>query len=206
LAQALFRMCIYGIIISFSVLFQFILHYFLIHIGYSITRVKSIIFALTTGLVIAYVTYKYGISYRLLIYAVLIELLMCISLVDIEHKIIPDRLNLAVALTGTVHLTLVDNIYSHILAFFAAGLLFLLMSLISKGGIGGGDVKLIASLGLVYGLLPITYIICYSLIIAAIAGALMIVIGNKNLRSEIALAPYICITAIVYIAQFSKIN
>ena len=206
MAQALFRTCIYGIIISLSVLFQFILHYFLIHIGYSITRVKSIIFALTTGLVIAYVTYRYGISYRLLIYAVLIELLMCISLVDIEHKIIPDRLNLAVALTGAVHLTLVDNIYSHILAFFAAGLSFLLMSLISKGGIGGGDVKLIASLGLVYGLLPITYIICYSLIIAAIAGALMIVIGNKNLRSEIALAPYICITAIVYIAQFSKIN
>ena len=124
---------------------------------------------------------------------------MVITIVDLSHKIIPNRLNLMVGIVGIINLIIIKDFYTSIVAFFAAGALFLALALISNGGIGGGDIKLIAPLGLIFGVLPIAYIISYTFIFGAIFGIGMIILGKKTLLSEIALAPYVSLATILFI-------
>ncbi len=181
---------------------QYILHKYMDFAGYKVNTKLSIVFSVVTGLLTTYLGYKYGKSYYFIIYATVIELLMVITVVDLTHKIIPNRLNLIMGIVGAINLIITKKFYSSIVAFFVAGVLFLALALMSNGGIGGGDIKLIAPLGLIFGILPIIYIICYSFIFGAIFGIGLIVFGKKSFLSEIALAPYISFATIMFITYF----
>lgn len=183
-------------------LIQFMFHKYMDFLGYKLNKLLSIIFSVGAGLLASYLAYKYGKSYELIKYATLLELLIVISLVDLSYKLIPNRLNLMVGIIGVVNLMITNDLYNSIVAFFLAGGLFLALALISKGGIGGGDIKLIAPLGLIFGILPISYIISYTFILGAIFGIGMLIIGKKSFLSEIALAPYISLATIMFITCF----
>lgn len=193
---------IYILIYIVSGFIQWLLHRYINFLGYKLNKYLSYIFSFTTGAVTSYIMYKYGASYEFVLYALLIQVLFAISLLDISYKIILDRLNLSVGIIGIINLIITRNLYSSIVAFFLAGGLFLGMALITNGGVGGGDIKLIAPLGLVFGLIPIIYIICYTFIFAAIIGLLILIIKRQSLRTEVALAPYISLASIVFIVYF----
>jgi Flp pilus assembly protein protease CpaA len=84
------------------------------------------------------------------------------------------------------------------MSFFISGLLFLGLALIT-GGIGGGDVKLIAPLGLIFGIIPTLYLICYSFIVAGAVSIILMITKKAKMGTEIALAPYIGIATIIII-------
>lgn len=71
-------------------------------------------------------------------------LLLAVSVFDIRKKIIPDSLCLGIAMTGMFAFEPAK------LAGLLASALFLLAAL-ALGGMGGGDIKLIAAAGLVLG-------------------------------------------------------
>ncbi len=74
---------------------------------------------------------------------VFFSLLLAASISDLRRRIIPDSINLGIVLTALLCFSPVK-----ILGVFAA-LPFLVAAL--KGGMGGGDVKLVAASGLVLG-------------------------------------------------------
>jgi leader peptidase (prepilin peptidase)/N-methyltransferase len=84
---------------------------------------------------------------------VLVLLLVPVTLIDLDHRIIPNKLMLlgAVLAPALVLLTAPDDLVEHAIAGVAAGGFFLLAVLAYPRGMGMGDVKLAAVLGLFLG-------------------------------------------------------
>ncbi len=100
--------------------------------------------------------YVFGPTWFLPVSLAVSSALMIISFIDWDTSEIPDGLNLFILIIGILW-----NLYAlikgegilqrNIIGFFSVSVLFLLIAVLSKGGIGGGDIKLTAVCGLILG-------------------------------------------------------
>ena len=124
-------------------------------------------------------------------------LLVLIMVTDFEQYVIFNKMLIPFALIGAVyifHLNL--PILNHLAAALLGGVIFLILALITKGGIGGGDVKLVAVLGLWFGIDNLLFIITAASIMAGVAALIMIIFTKKSRRDYLAYGPYFSISAI----------
>ncbi|MBY6038571.1 A24 family peptidase [Fictibacillus nanhaiensis] len=154
---------------------------------------------LLTGALYAFSYIKYGFSVELLLACSLILLCAIIFVSDILYFIISDKV-LIVFLVWFLILQIVFE-YRSWLDAVAGGLLgfcfLLLLAILSKGGIGGGDIKLMGVLGLVLGFQG-AYL---TLMIASVVGVLVAIVGllakKYNRKTAIPFGPYLAIGALV---------
>jgi leader peptidase (prepilin peptidase) / N-methyltransferase len=106
-----------------------------------------------TGLLCALVVIAKGPDEDALLPLALVLLLVPITLIDLDHRIIPNKLTLtgAILAPAILALTAPDAIPEHLIAGAAAGGFFLVAALAYPRGMGMGDVKLAAVLGLFLG-------------------------------------------------------
>jgi leader peptidase (prepilin peptidase)/N-methyltransferase len=106
-----------------------------------------------TGLLCALVVHDQGLDEDALLGLALVLLLVPITLIDLDHRIIPNKLTLLGAVLAPTILALTDPsaIPEHLIAGAAAGGFFLLVAFLYPRGMGMGDVKLAAVLGLFLG-------------------------------------------------------
>src|ERR687895_419322 len=108
-------------------------------------------------------------------------LLVPVTLIDLDHKIIPNRLMLigAVVAPAILAVTAPGDIPEHLIAAVAAGGVFLLAAIAYPRGMGMGDVKLAAVMGLFLG-----RSVAPAMFVALIAGTLVgaLVIARKGAR------------------------
>ena len=71
---------------------------------------------------------------------------------DFEQHLIFDKMQLPFAVLALVFMCLSGQIGNYLLAATAGGISFLLLALLTRGAIGGGDIKLIFVLGLWLGM------------------------------------------------------
>lgn len=136
--------------------------------------------------------WKYGLSLNLATHLILCSCLFCLSLVDLETQIIPDRFLLIPAVVRIGQL-LYEN-RSDIKAFFIClipalvlGGAVLLISLImdkilKKDTMGGGDIKLLAVLGLFLSKYPIC--VPEGLMLLFVACIVGIIIGSILMKVD----------------------
>ncbi|WP_025845238.1 prepilin peptidase [Paenibacillus ehimensis] len=74
-------------------------------------------------------------------------LLLCASIHDIKTREIPDGLSFTIGAVGFFHF----SPCSALIGLFVTSLPYLLAAMLSKGKIGGGDIKLMAACGFVLG-------------------------------------------------------
>ncbi len=136
-----------------------------------------------------------------IIYIATIILLIKIASIDYKSKIIPDKLNLAIAMLGIFNLILnFENCKIYIASVAITFVVFLFLSAITDGGIGGGDIKLFTALGLIFGV-EIMLIIAVTFVLAAIISISRVLLKRINMKESIALAPYICAAVILIILK-----
>ena len=106
-----------------------------------------------TGLLCFLVVHDRGLDEGALLGVVLVLLLVPITLIDLDHRIIPNKLTLLGAVLAPVILAFADPgaIPEHLIAGAAAGSFFLIAAFAYPRGMGMGDVKLAAVLGLFLG-------------------------------------------------------
>lgn len=126
-----------------------------------------------------------------------ISLLLLMTITDFEQQVILDEMIVAFALLGlcyVFHLQL--PLTDHLLASIGGGFFFLLLAFISKGALGGGDIKLIAALGLWLGWKSLLSVIIYGAIAGGVA-ALVLLLSKKIQRKQfLAYGPYFALSAI----------
>ena len=152
----------------------------------------GVLFSLTTlrhpGILPLQLYFLFAFEYLLLLY----------TFTDFEQQVIFDNMLLPFPLLGGIYTTLMGMpIFDHALAAATGGIVFLLISILTHGGIGGGDIKLIASLGLWLGTDALLSITITGLILGGIAALLLLVTGKKKRNEYFAYGPYFTIVTIL---------
>ncbi len=160
-----------------------------------------------TGLLFALALATYGLSAAFAAAAVILGLLVAITIIDLEHGLILDRVVLPASVAALVMAPLwplvgverefyvwsgpLESLASSLVGGGAGFLFFLAIALVRPGGMGGGDVKLAGLLGLLLGLAG-TVIAVW---IAAVAGggvaAALLLLRKRGRRSEIPFGPFL---------------
>ncbi|MEK0153474.1 A24 family peptidase [Arthrobacter oryzae] len=155
--------------------------------------------AALTGAFAALFALRFGISWDLLAYFVLAVFGVQLSRIDIAQKLLPNRIVLLLLLAGTAFLAAASAATPEwgalLRAMVSAALLFvvyLILAIISPNGIGMGDVKLAAPLGLYLGYLGWTHLFyggALGFVVGGIATFILVRLKTKETLSEVAYGP-----------------
>jgi leader peptidase (prepilin peptidase) / N-methyltransferase len=130
----------------------------------------------------------------------LVLLLVPVTLIDLEFRIIPNKLLLAGAVAALVLLAVFEpgEIPGHLIAAVAAGGFFLIAALAYPAGMGMGDVKFAAVLGLFLGRAvgPAVFV---ALVAGTVVGALIIARkgAREGRKTAIPFGPYLALGGLV---------
>ena len=150
----------------------------------------------------------YGFGWYSIALCLLFSLLLVISCIDIEIMEIPDGLVLAVAILGLAPFVasffgdrsgLPDTLpwWGYLVGIAAASLPFFVIALLTRGGIGGGDIKLLAALGLFAGWKVVLLGTMFGVIIGGVIGAILLAVFGRNRRAMMPLAPSLCLGGVI---------
>jgi len=133
----------------------------------------------------------------LLVALALIVMLLTIFTTDILVMIIPNRV-LIVFLPIFIVLRILsplDPWWDMFIGSATGYLIIMLIIIVSRGGMGGGDMKLFGLLGIVFGLKQILLAFFLACLIGAVVGILMQVMGRTKRGQAIPFGPYIVVAA-----------
>ncbi|MBQ4495553.1 MAG: prepilin peptidase [Selenomonadaceae bacterium] len=131
-----------------------------------------------------------------------IFLLVLMTVTDFEQYMLFDAMTLPLALLGGFYVWQMNlNVQEHVASALIGGGIFLLLAVLSKGSLGGGDVKLIAALGLWLGAQKLISVVLIGTIIGGLVAVLMILTNQKDRSSYFAYGPYFALTAIYFLLK-----
>jgi leader peptidase (prepilin peptidase)/N-methyltransferase len=157
---------------------------------------------LLTAAVFTLLFYSFGMTLLFVKYAVVASLLIIISFIDMKTQEIPDGLVVFGLITGllfTLPYHFKAAIFDGFLGFLLGGGFFLLIAVASRGGMGGGDIKLMAVLGLWFGWKSILMISLLSFVIGAFVSLLLLTTRIKSRKDSIPFGPFIALGAMLVI-------
>jgi leader peptidase (prepilin peptidase) / N-methyltransferase len=140
-----------------------------------------------------------GVDPRLLLELPFAAMLLAVAAIDLEHRIVPNRILAPAAVLAVVALILIapDDLVEHLAAGGIAFAVLLLVALVHPGGIGMGDVKLAAVMGLYLGVA-----VAPALTLAFLAGslvgvAMMVRHGASARKRALPFAPFLALGGLV---------
>lgn len=158
---------------------------------------------LATGLGFWYVYYTQPDAYSFLAGLVLLSQVIVLTVSDLKYRLLPNRLVYPAFAFFLVYRAFVHPlpIWQYALGFAIGGGTLWLISWASqkagKPGMGGGDIKWMAALGLAVGAEQIVLIILVSSFAGLLAGVLLIAGNKMSRRSYLPFGPFIGVAAIV---------
>lgn len=159
---------------------------------------------LITGILIAAQAWRFGMTIEFFLYAAMTAVLIVVTMIDLDLQIIPDRLVAALGILSLLYLFLVrfprygvSALYNSAIGFVLGGLFFLLIAIVSNGGMGGGDIKLMAMLGLWFGWQKLLVLMFLTFIGGAIISLFLLLLKVKKMKDGIPFGPFIAFAAYI---------
>jgi leader peptidase (prepilin peptidase)/N-methyltransferase len=140
----------------------------------------------------AYSVWRHGLSWDAAATAVFGLLLVVIFFIDLEHKIIPDRITFPGIAIGLALSGLLGGpwaVAEAAAAGLGAGAVLLLIAVASRGGMGGGDVKLAAMMGAFLGWPLIAVGLFVGVVVGGVAAIVLLASGLKGRKDHIPFGP-----------------
>lgn len=123
--------------------------------------------------------------------------LLLMTATDFEQYCLFDAMMLPFAAGGLLlSLFQLPRLSDHLLAAAIGGAAFLVLAILSRGALGGGDVKLIASLGLWLGRDALLFVTMAGIVLGGLAALLLMLLRVKKRKSAFAYGPYFALTAL----------
>jgi len=147
----------------------------------------------------ALLAWRFGLAPALPVYMALTSALLAAAVIDLHHKILPDRITLpGIALGLVASATLLPPTVLEALAGAAlGGGLYLLIAVASRGGMGGGDVKLIAMIGAFLGWQAVLLTTFLAAVVGASVGLVLMLAFGKGRKYAVPFGPFLAAAAIV---------
>jgi leader peptidase (prepilin peptidase)/N-methyltransferase len=168
--------------------------------GERISARYPVVEAITAALYVAVVAAKWDDVLQMTLGIVLVTFLVPIAVIDFDLKVIPNKLTgpaavLAVALGAVLEPSYLPE---QLVAGAGALVFFMLPALIHKKGMGMGDVKLAAVLGLYLGR-DVAPAIMIGLVLGVIVGAAVVAVKgvSEGRRTKVPFGPFLAMGALV---------
>ncbi len=160
---------------------------------------KYPIFELLTAFLFTISPMLVGWSKELLIFLVLISLVIIITISDLHKMLIPNRVLLFFGIViFLIRLVIPTDPWWDAYAGAVIGFgLLLLIAIISKGGMGGGDIKLAAVIGLILGIKGTVITLVLASLLGMLYGILLIILKKMERRKPIPFGPFIGMAALI---------
>ncbi|AFV03059.1 Leader peptidase (Prepilin peptidase) [Dehalobacter sp. UNSWDHB] len=141
------------------------------------------------------VFWKYGFSVETLGFIILGSILLLIAFVDFKTMLIPNWTVLLILVLGILFAFFNRDVswLERLIGFFGAGLGLLLIYILSRGGIGGGDIKLMAAAGFFLGWKLTLWAMLVGSIIGGVFGVIILASGKGQLKTAIPYGPFLVI-------------
>ena len=178
---------------------------------------RYFIVELITGITFLLIYFNYKDFNTIVFLSVLVLILIMIFFIDLENFIIPDTLNFSImglALlknflpnfnTSLIH-EINQSIIGGIVGYLSIWLIIYLYKTLKKiEGMGLGDAKLMAGIGLLFGWQSIPFVLFVSSILGLFFVLPSLIRKQKNLRTEIPFGPFIILACLVYFVYGSLI-
>ncbi len=161
---------------------------------------------IAAGALTALVAWRFGFSLTFLGAAGLCWTLLALALIDLDHKLLPDRLTLPLlwagllfALLGDAALTdLRGAVIGAMAGYLSLWSVYQLFKLVTgKEGMGYGDFKLLAALGAWLGWQMLPLVIVLSAVVGAVTGIGMIIALGRDRQIPIPFGPFLAAAGVV---------
>ncbi len=159
------------------------------------------------GLLYVLVAYRFGFDWIDIAYFAFVSSMIVIAFIDIDHQIIPDRITFLGILVGFIlgSTILIDPFSRPLLLGMKAsaiGLilgagLFLLIAVLSRGGMGGGDIKMMGMVGAFLGWKGVLLTTFIGSLTGAVIGVSLMIFKGKGRKAKIPFGPFLAIGAVV---------
>lgn len=152
-----------------------------------------------TAVLFAFSFWHFGFSPELIIAILFVSMLIIITVSDIAYMLIPDKVLLPFAIVLLVLRFFIplDPWWDSLLGAAAGFLILLLISIVSKGGMGGGDIKLFFVIGLVLGTGGTLMTLFFASLIGAIVGVIILRMKGQGRKTPIPFGPSIAAGALI---------
>jgi len=142
------------------------------------------------------------------LYGAMFWVLFALALIDLEHKILPNRIVYPATAVAVVAFTLAGLLSGHprlveqgLVGGAAAFIFFFAVALIAPAGMGMGDVKLSFMIGLALGFFAGWRLVFLGFFVAFLAGALigigLMAAGKAGRKSAVPFGPFMALGAVV---------
>ena len=154
---------------------------------------------IVTALLFALCYMKFGFTAELAVALLFVSLLVIINVSDLAYMIIPNKILLfflPLLVIGRIVSPLEpwwDGVLGAVVGF---GLL-LLIAIVSKGGMGGGDIKLFFLIGLVLGTIHTLLTLFLASVVGMIVGIIVLKVRGQGRKTPVPFGPSIAIGALM---------
>jgi leader peptidase (prepilin peptidase)/N-methyltransferase len=160
----------------------------------------------TTALISWLVFHRFGLSLDYFVYFFYAASLLVVSVIDLEHRIIPDQISLSGIVIGLLlaAFTPVMPFLDSLAGFALGGGSLLLVGMAYEAirkqeGIGGGDIKLLAMIGAFTGWKGVLFTIFGGSLIASIVGITLMIVRRTNSQVPIPFGPFLSGASFLFI-------
>ena len=161
----------------------------------------SPVLELATAVLFTAAALRLGSDWALPAFLVFFAALVAVTVIDLEHYIVPNRIVLATLVVSVPLLALAAlvegdwlSLRTALIGSVAAGAGLLVINLISPRGMGMGDVKLALVLGLYLGWLDLGHVLLglfLGFLLGAVGGVALIVLKLRTRRDHVPFAPFL---------------
>jgi leader peptidase (prepilin peptidase)/N-methyltransferase len=160
-----------------------------------------------TGVLVALIYLKLGLTPDVLFVSIILVILLSIAVIDYKTMIIPNGTVIALVVIGLLY-TVARIIFPQafaiqitwleaLIGFFAASVPLFLVAVLSKGGMGGGDIKLMAAAGIFLGWKGIILAMIVGSVVGAVVSLMLIALKRKKRKDLIPFGPFLCLGILV---------
>lgn len=175
---------------------------------------------LATGLLFLFTYFHFLFSLQFFIYLTLLFILFGIAMIDLAHRIVPNSLVAAGLVAGFLfYLPRFVNYLIDLPAWIIAqgdpldalyGMLFgggimLIIFLVSRGGMGAGDLKLMVLIGFYLGLRGTALVLLLGFMMGALIGVTFMILGKLTRKDALPFAPFLSLAALIEVFQGEQI-
>ena len=152
-----------------------------------------------TGILFAFAYSQQGFSLAFGVSLLFISMLIIITVSDIAYMVIPNKVLLfflPLLVVGRILVPLTPW-WDSLLGAAVGFCLLYLVALLSRGGMGGGDIKLFFVLGIVLGTLKTLLTLAFASAIGLIIGIVVLRITKKGRKTPVPFGPSIALAALI---------